>query len=53
MIWTPNLKECSDRVNLIMPFMKRHIEEEMQMGLLRFKNPNVMFAILSMVFETV
>ena len=52
-IWTPNLKECSDRVNLIMPFMKRHIEEEMQMGLLRFKNPNVMFAILSMVFETV
>ena len=52
-IYTPNIKECSDRVNLIIPFMKRHIEEEMQMGLLRFKNPNVMFAVLSMVFETV
>ena len=53
MIYTPNLKECSDSVTLMMPFMKKHIEEEMQMGMLRFKNPNVMFAILSMVFETV
>lgn len=52
-IYTPNLKECSDSVTLMMPFMKKHIEEEMQMGMLRFKNPNVMFAILSMVFETV
>lgn len=52
-IWTPNLKECSDRVQLIPQFMKRNIEEEMQMGSLRFRNPNVMFAILSMVFETV
>ena len=52
-IYTPNLKECSDSVTLMMPFMKKHIEEEMQLGMLRFKNPNVMFAILSMVFETV
>ena len=52
-VWTPNLKECSDRVSLILPFMKRNIEEQMMFGTLRFKNPNVMFAILSMVFETV
>ena len=52
-IWTPNLKECSDRVKLIIPFMKKDIELNMQMGTLRFKNPNVMFVILSMVFETV
>lgn len=52
-IYTPNLKECSDTVKLIIPFMKRNIEEEMQSGLLRFKDPNSMFAILSMVFESV
>lgn len=52
-VWTPNLKECSDTVSLILPFMKKNIEEQMMMGTLRFKNPNVMFAILSMVFETV
>jgi len=52
-IWTPNLKECSDRVKLIIPFMKKDIELNMQTGSLRFKNPNVMFVILNMVFETV
>lgn len=52
-IFTPNLKECSDTVNLIHLFMRRNIEEEMQMGRIRFKDPNTMFAILSMVFETV
>ena len=52
-IYTPNLKECSDRIQLAPPWMKKHIEEQMQIGLLRFKNPNVMFAILSMAFETV
>ena len=52
-IWTPNLKECSDRVALILPWMKKHLIEAMQMGTLRFKNPNVMFAILNIAFETV
>ena len=52
-MFTPNLKECSDNVNLIMKFMKKNIVEEMENGALRFKDPNTMFAILSMVFETV
>ena len=52
-IWTPNLKECSDKVKLIIPWMKKDIEQNMQMGTLRFKNPNVMFVILNMVFDTV
>lgn len=52
-IWTPNLKECSDTVMLLIPFMKKDIENQMQTGSLRFKNPNVMFAILSIVFDTV
>lgn len=52
-IWTPNLKECSDTVTLIPKFAKNHIAEAMEYGTLRFRNPNVMFAILSMVFETV
>ena len=52
-IWTPNLKECDDRVVLMPVFMRRNIEAEMQSGTLRFKDPNVMFAILNMAFETV
>ena len=52
-IYTPNVKECSDIVHMIHPFIKRDIEQSMIFGAIRFKNPNVMFAILSMVFETV
>ena len=52
-IYTPNLKECSDRVNLILPFLRRHIEEDMQSGLIRFNDPNTMFAVLSIVFDDV
>ena len=52
-IWTPNLKECSDTVALILPWMKKRLIESMQLGILRFKNPNVMFAILNIAFETV
>ena len=40
-------------MKLIIPFMKKDIELNMQTGSLRFKNPNVMFVILNMVFETV
>lgn len=52
-IYTPNLKECSDNVHLMMPFMRRHIDEDMQAGLLRFKDPNSLFAILSIAFDAV
>ena len=52
-IYTPNVKECSDTVHMLHPFFRKDIEQNMIMGTLRFKNPNVMFAILSMVFETV
>ena len=52
-IYTPNLKECSDTVHMLHPFFKKDLEQNMIFGALRFKNPNVMFAILSIVFETV
>ena len=52
-IYTPNLKECSDRVNLIMPWIRRHIDEDMQAGVIRFKDPNTMFSILSLAYDAV
>ena len=52
-IYTPNLKECSDTVHMLHPFLKKDLEQSMIFGALRFKNPNVMFAILSIVFDTV
>lgn len=52
-IYTPNLRECSDKVNMIMPFMRKDIGEMLQLGCIRFDNPNVMMGILSMVYEAV
>lgn len=52
-IFTPNLKECSDSVQLIIPYIPKGINESMQWGKVRFKNPNIMFAILSMVYDAV
>lgn len=52
-VFTPNVSECGQGVQLILPYIITHINEMMISGTIRFKDPNVMFAILSIVYETV
>lgn len=53
MAFTPNTRECSDNCMLIMQWMIKRIVEDLQTGVIRFTNPNVMFAILNMAFDKV
>lgn len=52
-IFTPNVSECGAGVQLILPYILSNLNNGMITGTLRFRDPNVMFAILSMVYETV
>ena len=52
-VYTPNVSECGQGVQLIHPFIIQALNQDMIFGTLRFKDPNVMFAILSMIYETV
>ena len=52
-IFTPNVSECGAGVQLILPYILSNLNDGMITGTLRFRDPNVMFAILSMVYETV
>ena len=52
-IYTPNLSECTDRIAMTPKFMLRNINDSLEMGVLRFTHPNVMFAVLNMVFDAV
>lgn len=52
-IYTPNLSECTDRVAMISKYMLKDINECLEGGVLRFTHPNVMFAVLNMVYSAV
>lgn len=50
---TPNVTECTDTVQLMPKYMFRNINADMEAGVLRFDHPNVMFAVLNMVYDAV
>ena len=52
-IYTPNITECTDGVLLIPSFLNKHLNETMSNNLMRFKNPNVMFKILNVIYSAV
>jgi hypothetical protein len=53
LIYTPNVEECDKGVQLVPSFLDKHLRETMQLNLMRFKSPNVMFKILNMIYSTV
>ena len=53
MIYTPNVIECTDGVQLLPKFMAKHLNETMSLNLMRFKSPNVMFKILNVIYNGV
>lgn len=52
-IYTPTLQEAGKDIYLVPEFMKRDIKKMTEANAVRFSNPNVMFAILSMVYDAV
>lgn len=50
---TPNVTECTDEITLMPNYMKRNINNDMELGALRFNHPNDMFAILNVVYDAV
>lgn len=53
MVFAANLDEVSDKVNLIPRILKDQIKLGVENNIFRFQNPNVMYAILSIIFDTV
>lgn len=52
-IYTPNVTECTDGVMIIPKAVMKYLTEHMELNLLRFKNPNVMFKILNVIYSAV
>lgn len=52
-IYTPNVTECSDGIYKLPKPVMKYLTESMELNLLRFKNPNVMFKILNMIYSAV
>lgn len=50
-VYSPNVHECSEGVHLIPKILIKQISEHMMLNSIRFKDPNVMFKILSMVYN--
>lgn len=52
-VYTPNVNECTDGVLILPSFLIKHMNDTMQANLMRFKNPNVMFKILNVIYNAV
>lgn len=52
-VYSPNLQECSDTVHMISRYLVKDINDCLEVGMLRFTHPNVMFAVLSMAYSAV
>ena len=52
-VYTPNVTECTDGVLIIPKPVLKYLTENMELNLLRFKNPNVMFKILNVIYSAV
>lgn len=52
-IYTPNVTEVTDRVALAPKYLLKDINDCLELGALRFTHPNVMFAILNMVYDAI
>lgn len=52
-VFSPNLQETTDKIGLVPKFYRDLLKQWSDDNVLRFANPNVMYAILSMIYETV
>ena len=52
-IFTPNVTECTEGVQLIPKAVMRYLTENMERNFLRFKTPNVMFKVLNMIYDRI
>lgn len=52
-IYTPNVTECTDGVRMLPTYITKYLTETMDNNLMRFKNPNVMFKILNVIYNAV
>ena len=52
-VFSANLQETSDRVALIPKFFAKYLKEWSEANILRFDTPNVMYAILSIMYNSV
>lgn len=50
-IYANELKETSDSINLIPSWLLKQLKESYECGGMRFKNPNVLFAVMSTIYE--
>lgn len=52
-IYTPNVQEATDGVLILPTFLTKFMRETMELNLMRFKDPNVMFKILNIIYNAV
>lgn len=50
-IYANELKETSESVNLIPNWLIKQLKDAYECGTMRFKNPNVLFAVMSVIYE--
>ena len=50
-VYSPNIAECTVGVQMLPKWLLRSMSEQMESNMLRFSNPNVMFAILDMIYN--
>ena len=52
-IYAATLQETSDTVGLLPKFYYRYLREWSELNILRFDSPNTMYAILSIMYDSV
>lgn len=52
-IYTDKLKESSDEVLIIPKWLIKQLKDQYEYGAMRFKTPNVLFAVMSVLYENV
>lgn len=52
-IYTDSLKETDDKVTLIPSWLVKQLRGQYEYGAMRFKTPNVLFGVMSVLYETI
>ena len=53
LLYTANREECGKGVQMLPPYLFKILQQDFELDIMRYRDPNVMFAVLSILYETV
>ena len=53
LLYTANREECGEGVQMLPPYLFKILQQDFELDIMRYRDPNVMFAVLSVLYETV